>query len=379
MIVREFTKILIKRFDTPCNKIQVILGPRQVGKTTGIKQFQKNTARGIYFSADAVISNQYAWLEECFNEAIRKKEILIIDEIQKIENWSEKIKELWDNSKLQGYSLDCILLGSSSLELNRGLTESLTGRYELIKVSHWSYSETKKLNNMSFEDYLVYGGYPGSYEFITDFKRWRDYLTLSIVDNVITKDILLYRSVKNVPLFKQAFDIVSNYPSSEISYTKLLGQIQDKGNTELVKNYLSLYEGAFLLKVLDKYSEKPLKRKTSSPKILHRAPAFYGRIIGQRIINEGEIKGMAFETVIGNILVNEFESIYYWREKDYEVDFVVEEFGVLYGFEVKSGRRKREKSRDQFLKKFPKAHFHWITLDNFEELESSPRKFIGLE
>lgn len=376
MIKRKFTKVLIERFKSKCEKIQVILGPRQVGKTTGVKQFQSESNRGLYFSADAVISDQFNWLEACFKEALRKKEILIIDEIQKIENWSEKVKELWDKSKLEGKNLECILLGSSSMEITRGLTESLTGRYELIKVPHWSYSETFKLNKMSFDDYLVYGGYPGSYEFINDYKRWRDYLSISIVENVITKDILLYRSVKSVSLFKQAFDIVSNYPSSEISYTKLLGQIQDKGNTDLVKHYLSMYQDAFLLKVLQKYSQKPLKRKTSSPKILHSAPAFYGRIMGDRIKNESDLKGMAFETVVGNVLANEFENLYYWREKDFEVDFVIEELGVVYGVEVKSGRRKREKSKDQFEKTFPNAKFIWITIDNFQEFAANPRSFL---
>jgi len=376
MITRDFTKILIERFSSQCEKIQVILGPRQVGKTTGVLEFSKNNNRSLYFSADGILSGQERWLESCFKQAVREDKILIVDEIQKIEKWSEVVKRIWDEYKKDQIRIECILLGSSSLELNRGLTESLLGRYELINVPHWSYSESRELSGFTLDEYLVYGGYPGSYEFKDDFERWSKYLTSSIVENVITKDILLYQSVKNVSLFKQAFDIISHYPSHEISYNKLLGQIQDRGNIDLVKHYLDLYKGAFLIDVLDKYSTKPLKRKVSSPKILHRCPAFYGRLLGQRIINESDIKGHAFETVIGNILKNTFGELFYWREGNFEVDFVIKYLGIEYGIEVKSGRRKNEKSRDKFLKSFPEAKYIWITLNDFEEFEKDPKKFL---
>ncbi len=376
MITRDFTTKLIERFSNPCEKIQVILGPRQVGKTTGVLEFAHKVERALYFTADGVLSEQRAWVENCFQQAIRENKILIIDEIQKIVNWSETVKRIWDQSKVEKKSLECILLGSSSLEINRGLTESLLGRYELISVPHWSYSESKELSGMSIDDYLVFGGYPGSYEFIKDFERWSQYLTTSIVDNVITKDILLYQAVRSVSLFKQAFDIISHYPSHEISYNKLLGQIQDKGNIDLVKHYLNLYQGAFLIDVLEKYSVKPIKRKTSSPKILHHCPAFYGRLLGQRIVNEAELKGHAFETLVGNILKNNFDKLYYWRDGNHEVDFVFKYLGQEYGVEVKSGRRKSEKSRDKFLKHFPDAKYFWVNINDFEKFENDPKKFF---
>ncbi len=378
MITREFTMKLIERFSSPCEKIQVILGPRQIGKTTGVLEFANKVDRAIYFTADGILSGQSSWVESCFQQAIRESKILIIDEIQKIVNWSEIIKKIWDESKINKNGLECILLGSSSLEINRGLTESLLGRYELINVPHWSYSESKELSGLTVNEYLVYGGYPGSYEFIDDFDRWSHYLTTSIVDNVITKDILLYQTVRNVSLFKQAFDIISHYPSHEISYNKLLGQIQDKGNIDIVKHYLNLYQGAFLIDVLEKYSVKPIKRKTSSPKILHRCPAFYGRLLGKRIIDESQLKGHAFETLIGNILKNTFRKIYYWREGNYEVDFVFKYLGQEYGIEVKSGRRKSEKSKERFLKSFPEAKYFWIGTNDFESFERNPKEFLGI-
>jgi predicted AAA+ superfamily ATPase len=378
MIKRKFVKTLESRFSSNCTKIQIILGPRQVGKTTGVLQFIDARNDGLYFSADSVLGDWGHWLANCFHQATLEGKILVIDEVQKIPNWSEKIKELWDIEAIKNSEFQCILLGSSSLEIHKGLTESLLGRYELILVPHWSFKESNELTGLSFDDFLVYGGYPGSYEYKDDFPRWRDYIASSIVNNVISKDILMYRTVKNPALFKQAFEILSFYPSSEISYNKLLGQIQEKGNIDLVKYYLELYEGAFLMRVLKKFSVKPLKRKTSSPKILHSCPAFYGRLMGPRILSEPDIKGHAFETVVGNLLSEEFNDLYYWREGDYEVDFVISEFGKTVGVEVKSGRKKSSKSRNQFLKNFPDASYYWVDMKQYELFSSDIRKYLDL-
>lgn len=355
--------------------LQVIIGPRQVGKTTTVLKYleDNHSDKFLFYSADEVFNATSNWILEIWSKARSEKKILVIDEIQKCENWSAVIKKLWDEDKRNKQTFPCILLGSSSLEIQKGLTESLTGRFQLHKAYHWNHEESKKAYGLSFEDYLKFGGYPGSYNF-KDRDDWAKYVKQSIILTVIEKDILQYHAVKSPALFKQAFEIVMSYPAQEISYTKLLGQLQDKGNTELIKYYLSLYEGAFLVKVLEKYSAKKIITKSSTPKILPLAPCLYYL----EILDEykKEELGRVFELVVGAQLVRTDESLYYWREGSDEVDFVLKKGRKLYGIEVKSGRKKSQKGLEKFKVKFPEAKLIMITFDNYKEFEKNPMQFL---
>lgn len=355
--------------------LQVIIGPRQVGKTTTVlKYLEENHANNfLFFSADEVFNATSSWIFEIWSQARSEKKILIIDEIQKCENWSAVIKKFWDEDKRNNTLFPCILLGSSSLEIQKGLTESLTGRFQLHRAYHWNHEESKRAYDLSFEDYLKFGGYPGSYEF-KNRDEWAKYVKHSIILSVIEKDILQNHFVKSPALFKQAFEIIMSYPAQEISYTKLLGQLQDKGNVELIKYYLSLYEGAFLVKVLEKYSAKKIKTKSSTPKILPLAPClYYLEILDD--YTQVEL-GRVFELIVGIQLVRLDESLYYWREGGDEVDFVLKKGRTVFGIEVKSGRKKSSKGLEKFKEKFPHAKLIMITFDNYKEFESNPLGFL---
>jgi predicted AAA+ superfamily ATPase len=218
--------------------IQVILGPRQVGKTTSLLHFLEHDYKKPYHfaSADKVFNASREWLREQWQEAKKNQALLVIDEIQKIENWAEAVKSLWDEDKRNKKTIQCVLLGSSSLDIHKGLTESLTGRFQLLRAHHWNYQESKNGYGLSFEDFLKFGGYPGSYPFIKKDAEWSDYVKHSIIDTVIEKDILFNHTVKSPALFKQAFEMLVSYPAQEVSFTKLLGQLQNKGNTDLIKH-----------------------------------------------------------------------------------------------------------------------------------------------
>lgn len=355
--------------------IQVILGPRQVGKTTTILNYLETNynEKAIYVSADKVFQSNALWLQEQWQKAQIEKKLLVIDEIQKCENWAEVIKSLWDQAKLQKKQIQCVLLGSSSLEIQKGLTESLTGRFQLITTYHWNYSESKDGYDLSFEDFLKFGGYPGSYPFIKD-QEWINYVRNSIITTVIEKDILQYQNVKSPSLFKQAFDILMAYPAQEISYTKLLGQLQDKGNTDLIKYYIRLYEGAFLIKALEKFSNKAVITKSSTPKILPLAPCLYYLTILDSY--SPEEKGRVFELLVGAQLVRTGEELYYWREKNNEVDYVLKRGKKIWAIEVKSGYKKNSKGLDAFKKKFPTAKLVIITLENYLQFEENVIGFL---
>lgn len=371
----SFINTLQARIEANTDLVQVILGPRQVGKTTTtLKLLEEHyQTKSIYVSADSVFNADHGWLRTNWQLALQEQKILVIDEIQKCFNWAASIKALYDETKRKKKRLTCILLGSSSLEIQKGLSESLTGRFQLIQIQHWNFAESKLGYGLSFDDFLHYGGYPGSYKLI-ETNDWYDYVKNSIISTVVEKDILQFNKVKNPALFRQAFELLISYPAQEISYTKLLGQLQDRGNVELIKHYISLYEGAYLIKTIEKYSPKPIKVKSSSPKIIPLAPALV--LLPIRNTFSTEERGRAFEALVGAQLVRTGEDLFYWREGKYEVDFILKKGRRLWGIEVKSGRKKSLTGLDVFKRKFPDAQAVIITTDNYQTFELDPIHFL---
>lgn len=373
---RSFVAQLEQRISAGQPLIQVLVGPRQVGKTTGVKQLLSRYSGTVHYAnADDILNADRTWLMEQWQKALLlgKKSLLVIDEIQKVPNWSETVKALWDKSPR---ALRVILLGSSSLQLQTGLTESLAGRFELIRTYQWNYEELKAAFKYDLNRYLTYGGYPGAVAYENEFDRWYSYLKDSIIEAVVGKDILLNRKVGNPALFRQAFEILSRYPAQEISYTKLLGQLQDKGNTDLVKYYIELYSGSFLIHPLGKYSAKSYLTRGSSPKMLISCPALFTMHEGPRVLAEPEKRGRIFENAVGIRLLQLPGDLYYWREKQKEVDFVYKYQGQLYAIEVKSGRRTFSSGLNAFLVQYPKARPAIVTTDNFAIFSENPRTFL---
>lgn len=374
---RTFVSQLEKRLAAAAPLIQVLVGPRQVGKTTGLRQLLARASGNYHYAnADDLLVSDRSWLLEQWQKALLAGDgaLLVVDEIQKIPNWSESIKSLWD---AQPGRLRVVLLGSGSLQIQSGLTESLAGRFELTRIFHWTFTELKEAFGYDLERFLLYGGYPGAVAFEDDYDRWYAYLKDAIVEAVIGKDILQNRKVANPALFRQAFEILCRYPAQEISYTKLLGQLQDKGNTDLVKYYLELYTGAFLIYALEKYSNKAWLTRGSSPKILPACPALHTMTSGSRALAEPEQRGRVFELAVGAELMQLPGELFYWREKNAEVDFVYRYQGKLYAIEVKSGRKKSAKGLEAFVHHFPEAHPVILTLDNFLQFSENPKMFLA--
>jgi len=254
------------------------------------------------------------------------------------------------------------------------LHESLTGRFEVLQQYHWEFLQSQKLSKMSLDQYLIYGGYPGSYKFIKNPQRWSAYLRSSIVETVIGKDILTQAKVKSPALFRQCFELITSYPAQYISYNKLLGQLQDKGNIDLIKYYIELFEAAFLIKAIHKYSKNEISKKQSSPKIITLAPSLstYSRL--DRL--NPEFLGRVFESLVGAQLVKTGLPIFYWQQGDYEVDYIIEYRNQVIAIEVKSGRSRKAKSLSVFTEKHPKTKLIFIDKDNYTQFEKNPVQFI---
>jgi predicted AAA+ superfamily ATPase len=369
-------RTLSNRLDDGLDLIQVILGPRQVGKTSAIlKYLERYKGASHYVSAESAISPTKNWLDEVWQTAVEKssKCLLVIDEIHKIEDWSERIKSLWDSQqRLKSTQLRVVLLGSSSLVIQKGLTESLTGRFELIRAYHWSLVDTHKLKKMSVTDYLRYGGYPGALKLIADKERFFDYIQNSIINTVVEKDILSQARVRNPALFRQTFMLLRSLPAAEISYTKLLGQLQDKGNTDLIKGYLEMYEGAFLITQIFKFSNNQFRSKVSTPKIVCMAPV----LLDQTKMDDPAFLGLAFESLVGANLVGAGLKTYYWRDGDCELDFVVTIGNQIFGIEVKTKKIKSSKSIGEFQKHYPNSRIVFVSMDNYAKFAIDPAKFL---
>ncbi len=378
-VIVSFVHELEKRLQENNPLIQVVLGPRQVGKTTGVLQCLQRLSLEPqhYVSADDQLSPSPAWLEEQWQKAVEisDKTILVVDEIQKVSHWSSVLKKLWDEQKRRKKTrLRLVLLGSASLSIQKGLTESLTGRFELVRVFHWNYTDTQALCGWSLEKYIQWGGYPGSYPLVQSESRFKEYIIHSVIETVIGKDILHFARVRSPGLFRQAFEILSQYPACEISYNKLLGQLQEKGNVDLVKYYIELYEGAFLLKTLLKFSSKTYLKKSSSPKVLPLCPALVTGMGFPGATPEG--RGRLFELCVGMELLRTGGELSYWREGNFEVDYILKLGQRVYAIEVKSGREKSNRGLETFQKKFPRSKILFVTPENFPLLSKDAHSFF---
>lgn len=366
-IIRDFTKILQGRLGTELNFIQVVLGPRQVGKTTGLQQIVSQwDGPSLMVTADEVAAPGADWITVQWQRALNlgNNGLFVIDEVQKIPQWSSAIKYLFDRDRGQR-RLKIVLLGSASLSLQQGLSESLAGRYEVIPAHHWNLSECSRAFGWKLEDFLMFGGYPAAAELVEDVARWQSFLRDSIIEPVLIKDILGLATVGKPALFRQTFELSMAYPAQEISFQKLLGQLQESGNVTTIKHYLELLEGAYLLRTLQKYSGSAVRKKGSSPKILPLNTALIHTFRNpQDVETDPDWRGRVFEAAVGAALVRSGGELYYWREGKFEVDFVLQLEGKLFAVEVKSGRKRVSRGMGKFLAEHPQCIPLFIDYEN---------------
>ena len=366
MFMRDTAHTLIARLAEPRRFMQIVAGPRQTGKTTAIKQaIRESGLPSRIAAADAAEGLGAEWIRSEWIQARRlasggKRAVLVIDEVQKIRQWSEVVKSLWDEDSWNDLPLTVVLSGSSSLLLKKGLTESLAGRYEIIPSTHWSLAEMSGAFGYGYEDYLRFGGFPGAAALRTDAKRWRDYMRDSIIEATISRDVLQLEEIRKPALMRALFELGAQYSAQELSYRKILGQLDDRGNTDIVKHYLDLLAQAGMLCGLQKYHEKSLERRASSPRLLVYDPALMTASWESRKdpMEDPGLFGHLVETAVGAELLarsrKEGFSLYWWRDGVDEVDFVVERDGRTTAIEVKSGRVKRS-GLMAFMRVFPDA------------------------
>ena len=350
---RPQSLILRERLAEPRRFIQAVTGPRQVGKTTLVQAVAEMSGLPARFaSADEPTLRGSVWIAQQWDAArlmVRDAGsaggMLILDEIQKIPDWSEAVKGLWDADTRARLPLKVVLLGSAPLLIARGLTESLAGRFEVLHLPHWSFAEMRAAFGWSLDQYVFYGGYPGAAPLTGDPARWSRYIIDSLIETTLARDVLLLSRVDKPALLRRLFQVGCSYSGQVLSFTKMLGQLQDAGNATTLAHYLDLLAGAGMVTGLQKYAGESVRQRGSSPKLqvfntaLMTAPS--GLDLGAARADP-ELWGRLTESAVGAHLANAAAigevSLYYWRDRGKEVDFVVRAGRTLTAIEVKSGR-----------------------------------------
>lgn len=349
--------------------IQVVAGPRQTGKSTAIAQaFEKVDKPAHSASADDVIAPDVEWLRTEWQQARNlqrdsdRPAILVLDEVQKVRGWPNAVKGLWDADQREGRPLKVVLSGSSSLLLRKGLEDSLKGRFEVLRSTHWGLAECREAFGFTLDDFLFFGGFPGAVRLVADERHWRAYMRDSIIEPTISNDVLEQEDVRKPALLRALFDLGARFSGQELSYNKMLGQLQDAGNTTTLAHYLTLLDKAGVLCGLKKYHPKAIERRKSSPRLMVYDTALMTAVSGRSrelLLGDSELRGHLVKSAVGaRLLALEPDlgfDVQWWREGNDEVDFVLSGEGKLAAIEVKSGRTKSQGGMAAFLREYPEA------------------------
>lgn len=371
MYRRKQYNILHERIAEPRRFIQVIAGPRQVGKSTMVKQIVKEvTIPYTLETADAIEADNAEWISNVWNTVRQQmlfrnetEHLLVIDEIHKINNWSEMVKREWDSDTFADRNIKVVLLGSSRLLLKKGLTESLMGRFELIRMPHWNYREMHEAFGWDINQYIYFGGYPGGATLIKNERRWQQYVVDAIIGPSIDKDVILTSTIYKPALMRNLFELGCTYSGEELSLNKVLGQLQDAGNVTTLSNYLTILGECNLLAGLQKYAADKARKYNSVPKFQVFNSALLSALHGktyEQAFTDSKLWGRWVETAVGAYLINNAEplgyKLYYWREASNEVDYILERRGETIAIEVKSGHRTTNKGITLFRERYNPRH-----------------------
>lgn len=387
MYQRRHLDILKSRMAEPRRRMQIVMGPRQVGKSTLVGQFTEGISVPFdFFAADGVNRFDSSWILNKWQQVrmrmdihSEQEHILIIDEVQKIRGWSEQVKKEWDEDSRSHRNLKVILLGSSRLLLQKGLEESLEGRFETIKMGYWDWQEMHEAFGFSMDEYVYFGGFPGLAPDIQDEDRWRNLMEDSIISPILTRDILEIEEIRNPALLRQVFELASIESAKELSLTKMQGTM-NSGTVPTIKNYLDILNKSMIVQPLQNYSPSRVKEKQSVPKMQVFNNAFRNRF-GTFSFDEARVDpaewGHLVESAVGAHLANramtdDYE-LFYWRnERRQECDYVLRKGQALVAIEVKSGSVDKtvgfEKFKEQFADKVTAAFIvgpHALPLDDF--------------
>jgi predicted AAA+ superfamily ATPase len=332
-------------------RIQLVTGPRQVGKTTLLLELAAELGeRAIYVAADGPEAALPGFWERLWNRAeetaaVRgRTKVVLVDEVQHLPDWAARLKAEWDRLRRRRLPVHVVATGSSALRLASGSKESLAGRFERLTLAHWSASALAQTFGLAPDDaaevVVRLGAYPGSMEFRNDMARWVAYVRDAIVEPAIGRDILALAAVRRPALLRQVFAIAAASPAQVVSLQKLQGQLQDRGALETIANYLRLLEEAYVLAPLEKHASRPARRRAAPPKLVTLSNALLAAV-DPRGIPDATREPARFGAWVENACLafawNSGYRVAYWREEPLEVDGVLDGSRGAWAIEVKTG------------------------------------------
>ena len=354
------------------NKVLVLYGPRQVGKTTLLGDFLQRTELSYKLATGDNIKTQELFSSQNLEEIIayaKGYELIAIDEAQKIPHIGQGLKILVDYVP----GIRIIATGSSSFELAGQIGEPLTGRKNTLRLFPVSQSELKMLHNdyelrEKLEDSLLFGGYP---EILTTSVRQEKINRLDeIAHSYLLKDILELEKVKSARLLLDLLRLLAFQIGSEVSLNELSNHLNIDGKT--VARYLDLFEKAFIIFNIRAFSRNLRKEISKKSKYY-----FYDNGIRNALISN--FNSLDLRNDVGALWENflfierlkkrtyQFigANMYFWRTWDKkEIDLVEEREGRLFGYEFK-WRKKNIKAPKDWLEKYPESSFEVISKDNY--------------
>ncbi|HEX6811962.1 MAG TPA: AAA family ATPase [Planctomycetota bacterium] len=349
-------------------RIQIVTGPRQVGKTTLLLELAAAARdRAVYAPLDgpeAAVPGHFAqlWSTAAQRAAASGPALLLLDEVQHLNDWAAQLKSHHDRLRRLGARVHVVASGSSALRLARGSRESLAGRFERLTLAHWPASALVAEFGLSAKaavQQLVAGGaYPGAVKLRKDAARWSAYVRDAIVDPAIGRDLLALAAVRRPALLRQVFSLAASSPAQIVSLQKLQGQLQDRGALDTIAQYLRLLEEAFLVAPLDKHSDRPLRRRAAPPKLVVLSNALCA-VVDARGAPDPERERDRHAVWVENACLahawNRGQRVAYWREEPFAIAGVVDGSWGKLALDVKIGRFALTDLRGlgEFTRRFP--------------------------
>jgi len=353
-------------------KVLIVYGPRQVGKTTLIKDFLDKT--NLKYRYDTGDSHQIARdLSKCTYDStdnhVGKYELIVIDEAQKVPNIGNALKLMVDRHPEVFY----IVTGSSSFDLANKTGESLTGRKRILSlypISHlelnMDFAPSEIQNNLS--KYLIYGSYPEV--LMTNLDEEKEEILKLLTNSYLIKDILEFDRIKSSEKIYALLKLLAFQVGSEVSVNELARQLEI--DTKTVLYYLDLLEKSFVLFSLSGFSRNLRKEVTKMSKYYFFDNGVRNALISSfnKMEDRNDV-GQLWENflMIERMKRNSYKKFntnyYFWRtyEKD-EIDLVEENSGKLFGFEFK-WKGKKSKPPKLWLETYENAQYKEINSSNY--------------
>jgi len=368
----EARDLLIRRLDERApGRIQLLAGPRQVGKTTLLLELaERHGDAAIYAAADGPEATlpgfwERLWARAADTASTQGHAVVLVDEAHLLHDWASHLKGEWDRLRRRKLPIHVVATGSSALRIAAGARESLAGRFEQITLTHWSAASLAEMFGVkprTAVDLLIkMGSYPGAFELRGDLARWSAYVRDAILEPAIGRDIVALAAVRKPALLRQVFGVCVSSPSQIVSLQKIQGQLQDPGALETIAHYLTLLEQAFLVAALGKHAASPARQRAAPPKLITLNNALLA-VVDSRGAPDRSTDPRRFGAWVENACLahawNSGQRVTYWREQPLEVDGVLEGSWGSWVIEVKTGSATNPELRGiaEFTRRHPGFH-----------------------